>query len=84
MFYHFEPRPAINAKHGAVEALDVPVLDLDNWSTKYVEWVTVVFVFGGALLVAGILGKALVGEFQKRLKVFGGKDGKGGQRKKKN
>jgi hypothetical protein len=81
MFYHFESRPAINTKHGAVEALDVPVLDLDNWSTKYIEWITILFVFGGAFLVAIMLGRALVGDFGKRFKAFGGKDVKGGKKR---
>jgi hypothetical protein len=81
MFYHFMSSPAINAKHGAVEALSVPVLDLENWSTKYVEWVTIVFVFGGALLVAGILGRAVIGDFGKRFKAFGRKEMKGGKKR---
>jgi hypothetical protein len=81
MFYHFSSSPAINAKHGAVEALNVPVLDLENWSTKYVEWVTVVFVFGGALLVAGILGRTLLGDFGKRFEDLRGKDVKNAKKK---
>lgn len=81
MFYHFLSNSAMNAKHGAVEALTVPVLDLENWSTKYVEWVTVLFVFGGALLVAGVLGRTLVRDFGRRFKVFGGKDGEAEKKK---
>lgn len=81
MFYHFLSNSAMNAKHGAVEALTVPVLDLENWSTKYVEWVTVLFVFGGALLVAVVLGRTLVKDFGKRFKVFGVKDGEAEKKK---
>ncbi|KAE9968352.1 hypothetical protein EG328_007624 [Venturia inaequalis] len=81
MFYHFLSNSAVNAKHGAVETLTVPVLNLENWSTKYVEWVTVLFVFGGALLVAGVLGRTLVRDFGTRFKVFGAKSGEAEKKK---
>lgn len=81
MFYHFLSNSAINAKHGAVEVLTVPILDLENWSTKYVEWVTVIIVFGGALLVAGVLGRTLARDFGRRFKVFGSKKGEAEKKK---